>query len=192
MALDATDTDEDDRLLARYGSGDPAAAGLVVARFLPLAYRIGVRMLKDASQADDVAQEAMIRLFRMAPGWQPGPAKVTTWLYRVTVNLCADHLRKRPTLPLDAAQDVADGSATAEDRLVAKDRSVALDLALGDLPERQRLAVVLRHIEGLANPEIAEVMGIGTEAVESLIARGKRGLTAALAGQRAALGYDDD
>jgi RNA polymerase sigma factor (sigma-70 family) len=66
-----------------------------------------------------------------------------------------------------------------------------LDAALATLPERQREAVVLRHIEGLSNPEIAEVLQIGVEAVESLTARGKRALAAALSGQRAALGYEE-
>ncbi len=67
----------------------------------------------------------------------------------------------------------------------------ALDAALMALPERQRQAVVLRHLEGLANPEIAEIMALGVEAVESLTARGKRNLAAALAGRRDDLGYDD-
>ena len=67
----------------------------------------------------------------------------------------------------------------------------ALDAALMALPERQRQAVVLRHLEGLANPEIAEIMGLGVEAVESLTARGKRNLALALAGRKDELGYDD-
>jgi RNA polymerase sigma-70 factor (ECF subfamily) len=72
------------------------------------------------------------------------------------------------------------------------ERLAALDAALADLPGRQRQAVVLRHIEGLSNPEIADILEIGVEAVESLTARGKRALTAALAGRREELGYSDD
>ena len=75
---------------------------------------------------------------------------------------------------------------------MAADRAAALENGLAGLPERQRMAVVLRHIEGLQNPEIAQIMEIGTEAVESLVARGKRGLMAALADQREALGYEYD
>ena len=67
-----------------------------------------------------------------------------------------------------------------------------MEAAMALLPDRQRQAVVLRHIEGLANPEIAHVMDIGVEAVESLVARGKRGLAALLSGRRAELGYDDE
>jgi RNA polymerase sigma-70 factor (ECF subfamily) len=73
--------------------------------------------------------------------------------------------------------------------MVEADRMAALDAALATLPERQRQAVVLRHIEGMSNPEIAEVLEIGVEAVESLTARGKRALKAALDGQKEALGY---
>ncbi len=76
--------------------------------------------------------------------------------------------------------------------LIEADRAAALQAALMVLPERQREAVVLRHLEGLANPEIAAVMGVGIEAVESLVARGKRGLAATLAGRRGELGYDGD
>ena len=71
-------------------------------------------------------------------------------------------------------------------------RGDALHAALAQLPERQRQAVVLRHIEGLSNPEIAEIMDIGPRAVESLTARGKQALSALLAGRKAELGYEDD
>ena len=81
---------------------------------------------------------------------------------------------------------------SAVSRMTNADRISALDAALATLPERQRQAVTLRHIEELSNPEIAEIMDIGVEAVESLTARGKRGLAAALKGQKDALGYTDD
>ena len=85
-------------------------------------------------------------------------------------------------------QDDAPG---ADQALLQKARADALQAALGELPDRQRQAVVLRHIEGLSNPEIAAIMEIGVEAVESLTARGKRALSDALAGRRAELGFDD-
>jgi RNA polymerase sigma-70 factor (ECF subfamily) len=85
-----------------------------------------------------------------------------------------------------------DGAPAALARLIETDRARALEAALQALPERQRQAVVLRHLEGLANPDIAEIMDIGVEAVESLVARGKRALTAVLAGRRDELGYEDE
>lgn len=183
--------DSDDRLLAAYAAGDASAPRAMTDRFTAPTFRLAIRMLGDQSEAEDVTQEALIRLFRAAPGWQPGSAKVTSWLYRVTANLCADRLRRHRTEPLDEAPEPVDAVSAPEDRLTDKARSDALARALSSLPERQRLAVVLRHLEGLANPEIAAIMDIGTEAVESLTARGKRALAQALAGQKAALGYEE-
>jgi RNA polymerase sigma-70 factor (ECF subfamily) len=107
-------------------------------------------------------------------------------------NLATDRIRRRRSVPLDAAPEPVDTAPGAVGRMIESDRAAALDRALLTLPERQRQAVVLRHLEELGNPEIAEIMGVGVEAVESLIARGKRGLTEALAGRRAELGYGND
>lgn len=184
----------DEALLARYAAGDPAAARALTLRLVPRALGYAARLLGDGAEAEDVAQEAMLRLWRAAPGWRAGEAQVSTWLYRVVTNLCMDRMRarrRRPAEALDTAPEVADGARGAEAGLIEADRMAALQRALDALPERQRQAVVLRHIEGLANPEIAAVMDIGVEAVESLTARGKRALAAILAGRRGELGYDD-
>lgn len=190
MPLDAGDPRSDDALLALYGRGDRAAARVLALRLTPVAFRVAQRMLGDGAEAEDVAQEAMLRLWRAAPGWQPGAAKVTTWLYRVVVNLSTDRLRRRRTVALDDGPEPEDGRPGAIEGLIEADRAAALDAALMALPERQREAVVLRHLEGLANPEIAAIMGVGVEAVESLVARGKRGLAQMLTGRREELGYD--
>jgi RNA polymerase sigma-70 factor (ECF subfamily) len=132
----------------------------------------------------------MLRLWHMAPDWRQGEARVATWLYRVASNLCLDRLRKSRPRGLDEVAEPEDSTPGAVARLIAADRMLALDKALAALPDRQRQAVVLRHIEGLSNPEIAAVMDIGVEAVESLVARGKKGLAALLSGRRAELGYE--
>lgn len=184
----------DEVLLARYAAGDPAAARVLTLRLVPRALGYAARLLGDGAEAEDVAQEAMLRLWRAAPGWRAGEAQVSTWLYRVVTNLCTDRLRarrRRPAAALEDAPEVPDGGAGAEAGLIEADRMAALQAALDALPERQRMAVVLRHIEGLGNPEIAAVMDIGVEAVESLTARGKRALAALLAGRRGDLGYGD-
>ena len=133
-----------------------------------------------------------MRLWRIAPEWRTGEAKVTTWLYRVVANLCTDRLRARSRGPvgLDEAAEPEDPAPSAEAQLQTQARHDALRRALADLPERQRLAVMLRHFEGASNPEIAARLDISTEAVESLTARGKRALAQALKGQVAALGYE--
>jgi RNA polymerase sigma factor (sigma-70 family) len=110
-------------------------------------------------------------------------------------NLCIDRRRsqkRRPTAALDEAPEVAGGGPDPVARMMEGRRMAALQEALDLLPDRQRQAVVLRHIEGLSNPEIAAVLAIGVEAVESLTARGKRALAAALSGQKDALGYADE
>jgi RNA polymerase sigma-70 factor (ECF subfamily) len=182
----------DAALLARYAAGDLAAARVLTERHLGRVLGFARRMLGDAAEAEDVAQEAMLRLWQIAPDWRPGEARVSTWLYRVTANLCTDRLRRRRGVALEAAAEPADPAPGALAALMAADRAAALEAALAELPPRQREAVVLRHLDGMANPEIAQVMDIGVEAVESLIARGRRALAVRLAPRRAELGYDDD
>ena len=192
-APQAADADADAALLARYAAGDGAAARLLADRHLPRVLSFARRMLGDAAEAEDVAQEAMLRLWRIAPRWRAGEARISTWLYRVTSNLCIDRLRRRrPGPAMPEMPEMADPAPGALAALMAADRAAALEAALAHLPERQRQAVVLRHIEGLGNAEIAEVMDSGIEAVESLIARGRRALAAMLAPRRSELGYGDD
>ena len=190
-----TDRDEatpDAALLVAYGNGDRMAASILTRRLAPRIVAYAARMLGDAAEAEDVAQEAMLRLWRAAPEWRQREAKVSSWLYRVATNLCIDRQRKRKRQrPLEAAGDPEDGRPGAVDTLTEADRAKALQVALAELPERQRQAVVLRHLEGLSNPEIAGIMDIGVEAVESLTARGKRALAATLAVRREELGYED-
>ena len=181
----------DDSLMVLFANGDSGAARILTARLLPRVLSHAARVLGDRAEAEDVAQEAMLRLWHAAGDWQAGGAKPSTWLFRVTANLAVDRLRRvGRAVGLDESAEPEDDDPGPEDRLVDAGRMAALDAALARLPERQRQAVVLRHIEGLANPEIAEVLEISIEAVESLTARGKRALAKALAGQKEALGYD--
>lgn len=185
----------DESLLVLYANSDPDAARLLTRRLLPRVLGYATRLLGDRAEAEDVAQDAMMRLWRIAPDWRTGEAAVATWLYRVVTNLCTDRQRARMRRRSDALEDVpepADDAASAEAGLIEADRMAALQTALDSLPDRQRQAVVLRHIEGMTNPEIAAILEIGVEAVESLTARGKRALSLALAGQRQALGYEEN
>jgi RNA polymerase sigma-70 factor (ECF subfamily) len=192
MPLDAYIDLEDDALLAQYLKGDAAAARALTTRLTPRIYGYAVRMLGDRAEAEDVTQDAMMRLWKIAPDWRVGEAKVSTWLHRVTANLCTDRLRRKRGLGLNDVDEPHDPSLSVTAQLQTRERMDALQTALQTLPDRQRQAVILRHIEGLANPEIAQILEISTEAVESLTARGKRALAQALAPARAKLGYDDD
>ena len=193
MAFDAPSDVSDEALLAAFGNGDRQAAAMLTLRLAPRVMRFAARMLGgDRAEAEDVTQEAMLRLWKVAPDWRQGEARVTTWLYRVTANLCTDRLRKRRGVDLDSVPEPADDAPGAEARMIGADRARALQAGLDALPERQRMAVTLRHLEGLTNPEIARAMEISVEAVESLTARGKRALAAALADRREELGYGED
>lgn len=183
----------DDALLVLYANGEAAAASELMQRLAPRSFGVAMRVLGNNAEAEDVTQEAMMRLWRMAPDWQPGQAKVSTWLYRVVMNLCIDLKRRQRGgfLDLDAIPEPPDTAASAPEQLQEAARQDALQQALMQLPQRQRQAVVLRHIEELTNPEIAGIMEITVEAVESLTARGKRALAKILAERRDELGYSD-
>lgn len=192
MPFDAQNEVSDEALLVAFGNGDRDAARILTARLTPRVLGYSTRILGDRAEAEDVAQEAMLRLWRIAEDWRQGEAKVSTWLYRVVANLCTDRLRKKRGVGLDTIAEPIDEAPGAEAGMVQAQRQAALNAALQTLPERQRQAVVLRHIEGVSNPEIAELMEISVEAVESLTARGKRVLAKTLAARREELGYSDD
>jgi RNA polymerase sigma-70 factor (ECF subfamily) len=181
----------DAELLAGYAAGEDAAARTLTLRHAPRVFALARRMLGDAAEAEDVTQETMLRLWRMAPNGEEGRAVLGTWLYRVASNLCIDRLRRRRKADSDAVAEIADEAPGAVRRLEALDRAAALEFALAALPERQRLAIVLRHFEERGNPEIAAILGVSVEAVESLLARARRELATRLAPRRAELGFTD-
>ena len=192
MPRDTFAEQPDDALLRAFAAGDGQAARALTARHLPRVLTHARRLLGQQAEAEDVAQEAMLRLWRMAPDWRPGEAKLSTWLYRVVANLCTDRLRRVRALPLEAVPEPLDKGPGVVRALQDAARVDALQVAFMSLPGRQREAVVLRHIEGLGNDDIAAIMGVSVEAVESLTARGKRALAAQLVGQRDELGYEDE
>ena len=175
------DADPDEALLARVAQGDPAAVRAIVGRKLPRLMSLAQRMLGDAAEAEDVAQEAFLRIWKQAPRWRPGQAKFDTWLHRVTLNLCYDRLRRRREVVTDEPPEQVDTGPAPDRGLEARDVGLRVSKALGALPDRQREAIVLCHYQELGNIEAAAVMGVSVEALESLLGRGRRALRAALA-----------
>ena len=192
MALGISQNQRDAELLARFSKGDRAAALALTSRLAPVVFAQAFRMLGDRAEAEDVTQESLLRLWKAAPGWDATRAKITTWLYRATSNLCIDRLRKSNRNSGDEVPEVADETPGIDRKLQATARAQALQHALQTLPDRQRQAMILRHIEDLSNPEISDIMEISVEAVESLVSRGKRALASTLAPQKKALGLEDD
>jgi len=194
MPLDDHSDMPDEDLLAAFARGDRAAARVLTLRLTPKVLAHASRLLGNRAEAEEIAQEAMLRLWRQAPHWRAGEARITTWLYRVVANLCIDRQRRARggAVTLDAVAEPADPARDVPARMQDRARAQALHAALEGLPARQRQAVVLRHIEGCANPEIAEIMETTVEAVESLTTRGRRALAAALSARKEELGYVDD
>ncbi len=176
--------DPDEELLARVADGDPASVRALVARKLPRLLSLAGRMLGDASAAEDVAQEAFLRVWKQAPRWRPGAARFDTWLHRVALNLCYDRLRRRRELSYAEPPDRADEAPGPERGLEAADTGRRVSAALQALPDRQREAIVLCHYQELGNIEAAAIMGVSVEALESLLGRGRRTMRVVLADLR--------
>ena len=173
--------DPDFDLVVRAGQGDPAAVQALVGRKLPRITALAGRMLGDAAEAEDVAQETFLRAWKHAASWTAGPARFDTWLHRVALNLCYDRLRRKRELPTAEPPEQVDTGAAPDRGLLAADVSRRVEQALQALPERQREAIVLCHYQELGNIGAAQVMEISVEALESLLGRGRRALRAALA-----------
>ena len=187
--LDGSDALTDAELLARFAMGDQAAARHLTDQLLPGALRQAFRMLGDQAEAEDVAQEAMLRLWKQATDWRAGEARISTWLYRVVHNLCIDRIRRRrPQVPVEDAPEPVDPDPSVLERLAASEESRAIAAAIAELPERQRQALVLRHFEGYSNPEIGAALECSVEAVESLLARARRQLAKKMNEEREAFG----
>jgi RNA polymerase sigma factor (sigma-70 family) len=172
--------DPDTELVARAGRGDRAAAEALMARHMPKMLTLARRMLASQSEAEDAVQDAFLKAWTHAARWQPGNAKFESWLYRVTLNACYDRLRRRRSAGLDEAMEVAD-SAPLPDAGLDQGRVTAdIEAALAALPERQKAAILLCHFKDCGNIEAAEILGLSVEALESLLARGRRSLRSRL------------
>jgi len=177
-----SERDPDAELVAGVGRQEPAAVRTLVARKLPRLLALATRMLGDRMEAEDVAQEAFMRIWKQAPRWREGEARFDTWLHRVALNLCYDRLRAHREEPADELPDAADPAAAPDAQLEAQSREARVRAALAALPSRQREALVLNYYQELSNIEAAALMGITVDALESLLARARRNLRAQLAG----------
>lgn len=171
--------DSDEALMALVARGDAPAFRALARRHLPAMLGLARRILGNAADAEDVAQEAMLRVWTHAPRWQP-LAAFRTWLTRVVVNLCLDRKRRRPWIELEAAGEPADPAPGPGEWAEADEREKQLAAAIERLPARQRSAILLTYSEGMSNAQVAEILGTTVSAVETLLVRGKQNLRRAL------------
>lgn len=171
--------------MAAIATGDTRVFARLVTEMTPVLLRFTQSILvASPGEAEEVVQEALVRLWQRADDWQPN-GRIATWLHRVAYRLSIDTLRKRrPSVAIeDVAETIADGGPLASARLSHADEVRAIRAAVAALPERQRSAIVLCHFQGLSQAEAAAVMGIGEHAYESLLARARRSLRATVAGR---------
>jgi len=187
----STEKEADRVLIIAFADGDRKAAQQLTERLMPKIHAHAYYRLGNIADAEDVTQEAFLRLWQFAPRWEQGNAQVSTWLYRVVSNLCHDRYRRPKLQDLNVAKEPTDQTQSPSDKIDDHYRQKALYGAMSLLPENQRLAVQLRHIDELTNPQIAEIMELSVEAVESLTARGKRKLIEILQTHKPELGYND-
>jgi RNA polymerase sigma-70 factor (ECF subfamily) len=166
--------DEEIEWMRRTAKGDAVAFRALADAHLSKIMNYAYRLLHDRSEAEDVAQETFLRLWKDAGRFEP-KARVTTWLHRIAHNLCIDRLRGRREQPSETL-DEERTSLEPGGLLDRKEVALEVEQALAELPERQRAAITLVHYQGLTNVEAAAVLEVNVDALESLLARGRRSL----------------
>lgn len=172
----------DQALALAIAGGDQTTFAALVDRESRGLLRFARSLLDDGAEAEDVVQEAFLALWQTAPRWQPD-ALLTTWLHRVCYTRSIDRLRRRRAFAeVDELEDRPDPTVAEPDSGIAARQSVqSVHQALAQLPPRQRTAMVLFHLQEFSQKEAAAVMDVSEDALESLLARGRRQMRALLA-----------
>ncbi|MFC7049730.1 RNA polymerase sigma factor [Emcibacter nanhaiensis] len=176
----------DEALILRVGDGDRTAYKILMDRHLRMNLAFATRLLGNPHEAEDVMQEAFVRVWKHAANWDPSrKTRFTTWFYRVVMNLCLDVKRKRrPSVDLSEATEVEGDEQAADGLLEEKQRAERVAEALDKLPERQRSAVILCYLQGKSNKEAAEILEVSVNALEALLVRGRRKLAEILSKEK--------
>jgi RNA polymerase sigma-70 factor, ECF subfamily len=169
----------DEDLMLRVARGDQAAFRLLAQRYAARASRLARRTTGSDADAEEIVQEALLRVWTNAPRWRP-VAAFRTWFYRVVLNLSLNRRRRAPFAPLEHAGDPPDPTADPSTQLEQEELDRRVAAAIGELPPRERAAITLTYAEGLSNAETAAVIGTSVSAVEALLVRARRSLRASL------------
>lgn len=167
--------ESDEALMLKIARGDERAFRLLAPRYASRAAGLARRISGSAADAEEIVQEAFLRVWIHAPRWRP-TAAFRTWFYRIVFNLALNRKRRAPFSPLAAAGDPPDPALGAAERMETAERSVMVDSAIASLPPRQRAAIVLTYNDELSNADAAIVLGTSVSAFETLLVRAKRSL----------------
>lgn len=173
----------DGALMQRVADGDAGAFRALAERHTPMVHALAWRMLGETAEAEDVVQEAFVKLWVNASGWAPAGGGLGGWLRRVATNACLDRLRRRRFVSREPVPERADEAPQADAAIDAERRRAAVAAAIQALPDRQRAAIVLTYHEAVPNAEAAAILGIGVKALESLLVRARQALSRALTEQ---------
>jgi RNA polymerase sigma-70 factor (ECF subfamily) len=165
---------QEESLLAKIAKADDKAFEQLLAQTLPRVQAIAWRIVKSHAEAEDIAQETFLRLWREAPSL--GDVPVEPWLYRVASNLAIDRYRRKKPELMEVLPETSDGAADQETQMRVNELSAEVDAAIAELPDRQRLALILVHFEEVNQKTAAQTLGITVEALESLLSRARRSL----------------
>ncbi len=168
-------SDEEKRVRAAQ-KGDPRAFEELMQQYERTIYGIALRMSGNACDAQDLMQEAMLRIYRHIGSFK-GNAKFSTWVFRVTTNVCLDAFRrKRPEQSMESLSESGmqfESPDSPEKHRERSELAESIQAAIGALPEDLRVAVILRDIQGFAYDEIADITGANPGTVKSRISRGR-------------------
>jgi RNA polymerase sigma-70 factor (ECF subfamily) len=171
----------DQVLMARIANGDEAAFRLLSRRHAARALGFAQRIVQNHASAEEVVQEALLRVWINAPRWR-SDAPFQAWFFRIVLNLCLNQKRRPAFVSLESAGEPPDPGPDAVRQIEARELDQAIAAAIDALPNRQRTAILLTYHEGLSNAETAALLDTSVSAVETLLARAKRTLRMALAG----------
>lgn len=183
--IEKAEHESDDDLIARIAAHDVQAAHKLLKRHLNFVLRVCQQKLGDREQAEDAAQEVFLAVWSKASTWQPGRAKVTTWLYRIAINKSIDSLRKRQnSLDIDDYNHLASDEPDADHILSISDDKRIIATALKSLSQQHREAIQLFYFEHKKQDMAAADMGLTVSAFESVLRRARQALHTELARQR--------
>jgi len=166
----------DEELIAHVANHNKEAFDNLLTRHMNGLYSVAYRMRMSQSDAEDVIQEVMMKVWQRADSWREGGASVRTWMFTITHNVCIDFKRKNKRPHLELIEEPKDKSPSAEEMVAEKETGEIVAESISELPDNQKAAVILTHYEKLSNAEVAQAMDTTVKAVESLLVRARKTL----------------